>query len=150
MRTRGFELVKDEFRKHPDVDIKIPKRATVGSMGYDFFSPEDYMVYPDNVVKIWTDIKAYMLESEGLIINIRSSMGGRFELLNTLGYIDCDYYGNPKNDGCVGIFLKNVSTETQFIYKGDAIAQGIFVPILFADQDEVLEERTGGFGSTGR
>ena len=33
-----FEIVEDKFRKSPDKEIKLPKRASKGSMAYDFFS----------------------------------------------------------------------------------------------------------------
>lgn len=145
---RRFEVVRDDCRKHPNMEIKLPQRATAGSMGYDFYSPDEYMVYPNNVVKIWSDVHAVMNKDEGLLLNIRSSMGGRFSLLNTLGVIDSDYI-NGNNNGNVGIFLQNVSDETQYIHKGDAIAQGIFLKYLITDDDNATAERTGGFGSTG-
>lgn len=144
---RKFGIVRDDCRKHPETDIRLPQRATKGSMGYDFYSPEEYMVYPNNVVKIWSDVNAYMNDGEGLLLNIRSSMGGRFQLLNTIGIIDKDYI-EGKNNGNIGIFLRNVSDETQFIHKGDAIAQGVFLNFLTTDDDNAMAQRTGGFGST--
>jgi dUTP pyrophosphatase len=76
-------------------------------------------------------------------------MGGKFMLANTQGWIDGDYYGNPTNDGNIGIFLKNISNEELIIHKGDRIAQGAFFNFLTADNDNVTAERKGGFGSTG-
>lgn len=146
---RKFEVVRDDCRKHPDAEIKLPQRATAGSMGYDFYSPKEYEVRPGDVVKIWTDVHAYMNHLEGLILNIRSSMGGRFQLLNTLGIIDEDFI-NGKTNGNIVIFLKNVSDTVQHIHQGDAIAQGMFIPYLLTDDDNAMAERTGGFGSTGR
>ena len=37
MKVRGFEIVSDEFRKHLDIDIQLPKRGTSKAMAYDFF-----------------------------------------------------------------------------------------------------------------
>jgi len=33
-KIRGFEVVSDSFRKHKDVEIKLPIRATKTSAGY--------------------------------------------------------------------------------------------------------------------
>lgn len=145
---RKFEVVVDECRKHTG-EIKLPQRATQGSAGYDFYSPDDYTVNPGDIVKIWSDIHAYMNDDEVLLINIRSSMGGRFSLINTLGIIDSDFI-KGKTNGNIGIFLKNVSDETQYIHKGDAIAQGVFLSYLTTNDDYTTAQRTGGFGSTGR
>lgn len=146
---RRFKVVKDDCRKHPEAEIKLPQRATIGSMGYDFYSPAEYEVKPGDVVKIWTDVHVIMEEDEGLLLNIRSSMGGRFQLLNTLGIIDRDFILG-KTNGNVGIFLQNVSDDIQYIHKGDAIAQGIFLKYLVTDDDDAVAKRWGGFGSTGR
>ena len=117
-------------------------------MAYDFYSTGDWYVAPNAIVKIWTDVKAYMQESECLILNVRSSMGGKFMLANTSGWIDSDYYSNESNDGNIGIFLKNISNEPQMIKKGDRIAQGAFFNFLVADNGNTDAVRTGGFGST--
>lgn len=146
---RGFKIVSTEKRKNKYA--RIPTRATKHSAAYDFYSPDDYTVQPNEIVKIWTDIKAYMLKDEILILNVRSSMGGKFMLANTQGWVDSDYYNNPDNEGNCGIFLKNISNETQTIKQGDRIAQGMFTKYLTCDNERVLnKERQGGFGSSGR
>ena len=144
---RGFELVKEEM-KRTDGIAKLPTRATSKSMAYDFYANTDYTVKPNEIVKIWTDIKSYMQEDEGLILNVRSSMGGKFMLANTSGWIDSDYFSNPTNDGNIGIFLLNISDETQYIHKGDRIAQGMFIKYLVADNGNTDSKRKGGFGWT--
>ena len=146
---RGFELVKEEM-KRTDGIAKLPTRATSKSMAYDFYANTDYTVKPNEIVKIWTDIKSYMQEDEGLILNVRSSMGGKFMLSNTSGWIDSDYFSNPTNDGNIGIFLLNISDETQYIHKGDRIAQGMFIKYLVADNGNTDCVRKSGFGSSGR
>lgn len=150
MKIRGFEIVEDKFRKFPDVDVKLPQRGTSQAMAYDFYSPDNYTVQPGQIVKIFTDVKAYMQNGEALILNVRSSMGGKFMLANTQGWIDCDYYSNPDNDGNIGIFLKNISNNILYIKKDDRIAQGMFIPFLVADNGNTDELRKGGFGSTNK
>ena len=53
----------------------MPKRATTGSAGYDFYSPIDVIIQPNEMVMIWTDVKAHMYYDNALLINVRSSMG---------------------------------------------------------------------------
>ena len=146
-KIRGFEVVIDEKRKTVG-DITLPTRGSSTAMAYDFYATEDFVVFPNSIAKVWTDVKAYMQENECLIINVRSSMGGKFMLANTSGWIDADYYSNESNDGNIGVFLKNISDETQRINKGDRIAQGAFFNFLVADNGNTDNVRTGGFGST--
>lgn len=147
-RVRGFELVSESNRKSVNGEPKEPTRGTSKAMAYDFYAPTDYIVSPNEIVKIWTDIKAYMQDNEGLILNVRSSMGGKFMLANTQGWIDADYYNNEKDEGNIGIFLKNISNEIIHIRKHDRIAQGMFVPFLVADNGNTNTIRKGGFGHT--
>lgn len=149
-KIRGFEVVKDEFRKHSGVEIQTPVRSTAHSMGYDFYSPVDLVIEPNKIGKIWTDVKAYMLEDECLILNVRSSQGGQVMLANTQGWIDMDYYENIKNDGNIGIFLMNISDEPYVIKAGDRIAQGAFFKFLTADNGNTDVVRVGGVGSTNK
>jgi dUTP pyrophosphatase len=117
-------------------------------MAYDFYANANYTVKPNEIVKIWSDVKAYMGDDECLILNVRSSMGGKFMLANSQGWIDSDFYGNESNDGNIGIFLKNISNETLEIKRGDRIAQGAFFNFLVADNGNTDNERKGGWGST--
>lgn len=148
MKIRGFEVVVDEKRKTVG-SITLPTRGSSTAMAYDFYANKDYVIYPNEIAKVWTDVKAYMQENECLILNVRSSMGGKFMLANTQGWIDSDYYSNENNDGNIGIFLKNISDEEQIIKSGDRIAQGAFFDFLVADNGNTNAVRKGGFGSTG-
>ena len=148
-RTRGFEVVKDEMRKTTG-EIILPTRGTSKAMAYDFYANDDYVVAPGEIAKVWTDVKAYMGDNECLILNVRSSMGGRFMLANTAGWIDSDYYSNENNDGNIGVFLKNIDTVAQVINKGERIAQGAFFNFLVADNGNTDTVRNGGFGSTNK
>ena len=145
--TRGFEIVRDDMRK-TNGDIQLPTRGTSRAMAYDFYANATYTVEPNNIAKVWTDVKAYMGDNECLILNVRSSMGGKFMLANTSGWIDADYYSNESNDGNIGVFLKNISDEPLTINKGDRIAQGAFFNFLVADNGNTDNIRNGGFGST--
>ena len=148
--TRGFEVVKDSMRKFPEVEIKLPTRGSSKAAAYDFYSNDTYIIEPNSIAKIWTDVKSYMQDDEVLLLDVRSSMGGKFMLANTIGVVDSDYYSNENNDGNIGVFLRNISDKTLVVEKGERIAQGMFFKYLIADTGNTDEVRTGGFGSTNK
>lgn len=148
MKTRGFEVVKEDMRRTNNGEVKLPTRGTEKAMAYDFYANSNYTINPNEIAKIWTDVKAYMQDNECLILNVRSSMGGKFMLANSQGWIDSDYYENEDNDGNIGVFLKNISDKPLNIVKGDRIAQGAFFTFLVADNGNSNNKRVGGFGST--
>lgn len=153
LRERGFEIIKDEHRKHSDIEIQLPTRGDSRSAGYDFYSNETVVLQPKQSHLFWTDVKSYMLDDEVLSIHVRSSIGTKKDLMlkNTTGIIDSSYYENVSNDGNIGICLVNMGDKIQKIEKGERIAQGIFTKYLITDNDVCLKlERTGGFGSSGK
>ena len=150
VKIRGFEPVVEEKRKG-DGTYKLPVRADKGSAGYDFFTPVSVVIKPNEQVLIWTNVKSYMLENEVLNLYVRSSVGIEKGLMlaNTVGIIDASYYSNKKNDGNIGICLKNMSNQTVVIEAGERVAQGVFMNYLVADDDNPLKQsRDGGMGSS--
>lgn len=146
---RYFEVVSDSFRKNPDVKIKLPTRGSKNSAGYDFYSPVDAVIQPNEMVMIWTDVKASMYYDNALLIIPRSSMGKHpIMISNTVGLIDSDYYGNESTDGNIGFRLFNLGTTPYEIKAGDRIGQGIFIKYGTVKDDNTTTERKGGFGST--
>jgi dUTP pyrophosphatase len=146
--SRYFEVVKDNFRKN-DGDIKLPTRATEHSAGYDFYSPINAIIQPNESVMIWTDVKAHMYYDNALLTIPRSSMGKHpIMIANTVGLIDSDYYGNESTDGNIGFRLFNLGSAPYEIKIGDRIGQGIFIKYGTIKDDKTLGARTGGFGST--
>lgn len=152
MVKRYFEVVKDEFRKHGNVEIKLPVRGDKRSAGYDFITPVDIELKPGERKLIFTDVKAFMQDDEVLELHVRSSIGcSGIILQHCTGIIDSSYFNNPKNDGNIGIPLWNTSENTIFIEAGERVCQGVFKKYLVADNNQYInEERTGGFGSSGR
>ena len=75
MVKRYFEVVKDEFRKHGNVEIKLPVRGDKRSAGYDFVTPVDIELAPGERKLIFTDVKAFMQDDEVLELHVRSSIG---------------------------------------------------------------------------
>lgn len=145
---RGFKIAKG----YQHLNLKLPRRGTQKSAGYDFEIIEDLSIEPNAIKLAQTGIKAYMQDDEVLKLYPRSSLPKKFGVTipNNVGIIDADYYGNPDNDGAIFVSLFNFTSKTQFIPKGTRIAQGIFVKYLKADDDQPLSTlRNGGFGSTG-
>jgi dUTP pyrophosphatase len=151
-KIRGFEEVSSQFKRYNTEQVIMPQRSDTGSCAYDFSSPIDITISPDSQVLIWTNIKAYMLEDEMLMLNVRSSQGKpRIQLANTQGWIDSTYYSNESNDGNIGIFLRNEGTAFYEIKAGDRICQGMFTKFLITDDDSPTNNnRKGGFGSSGK
>ena len=135
-----------------DFDIKIPKRATKYSAGYDIYSVYDFELAPGQTILLPTGIKVELDPDKYLLIVPRSGQGFKFkvQLYNTCGVIDADYYNNEKNEGHIWVKLYNDSPEgeTLCVNKGDAICQGIISQYFTVDDDNSETTRSGGFGST--
>ena len=131
--------------------VKLPKRATSGSAGYDFFSPLTFELKPQETIKIPTGIRAKMEDNWVLQCYPRSGLGFKFrlQLNNTVGIIDSDYYYSD-NEGQIFAKITNDSNEgkTVEVEAGDGFMQGIFVQYGITLDDDVTEVRNGGFGST--
>lgn len=149
---RSFEPVKKEFLKYNLDEPKMPRRATLTSVGYDFYSPIDVVINPNEMAMIWTNIKAKFNDDEGLILCVTSGMGKYgVTLSNSIGVIESDYYGNVGNDGNLGFRLFNLGKEPYIIKTGDKIGQGFFIKILRCENEiPPTEVRKGGFGSTNK
>lgn len=134
-------------------DIKLPKRATKLSAGYDFFAPYEILIKPGENGTIPTGIRVKMLDDYVLLILPRSGLGFKYRLQldNTVGVIDADYY-HSDNEGHIFIKITNDSREDKIIHikKGEAFAQGIFLNYGITEDDEVNEIRNGGLGSTSK
>ena len=130
-------------------EIPMPKRATAGSAGYDFVSPLEVTIPAGGTALIPTGVRAEMEQGWVLMLFPRSSLGFRHavRLSNTVGIIDSDY-AFAKNEGHIMVKLRNPLSEPVTIGRGDRFCQGVFLPFGTAEEDEVLTERTGGFGST--
>lgn len=132
--------------------IKLPKRATAGSAGYDYFSPVVFSLRPGETIKIPTGIRVRMEEGWVLCNFPRSGQGFKFrlQLNNTVGIIDSDYYFSD-NEGHIMSKLTNDSNEGKVlnVNAGDGFMQGIFFPFGITQEDDTQDIRNGGFGSTG-
>ena len=140
----------DEVKRIYDA-IELPKRATAGSAGYDFYSPVIVRLEPGETAKIPTGIRARMDSDWVLMLFPRSGLGFKFrmQLNNTVGIIDSDYY-NSDNEGHIFVKITNDSNEGKTIdlAAGAGFIQGLFIPYGITEDDDTKELRNGGFGST--
>lgn len=132
-------------------NINLPRRATSGSAGYDFFSPFDFTLNPGETIKIPTGIKCKMETGWVLKCYPRSGLGFKYRLQldNGVGIVDSDYV-NSDNEGHIFFKMTNDTRENKTIHikSGEGIAQGIFVEYGITTDDDVTDVRNGGFGST--
>lgn len=156
--TQFLNDFKDSFPTYSETEINeiynalvLPKRATVGSAGYDFYTPIDFTLKPHETIKIPTGIRVSINEGWLLAIFPRSGLGFKYrlQLNNTVGIIDSDYYFSD-NEGHIFIKITNDSNEdkTVAVKHGQGFAQGIFLPFGIVEDDDTSEQRNGGFGST--
>ena len=140
-RIAKFEKVSPEqFRQAYTGDdaesvynaIKLPRRATSGSAGYDFFAPFEITLKAGETVKIPTGIRVKIEDGWFLTLYPRS-----------------DYY-NAENEGHIMVKLTNDTREgkTVQIAAGAGFVQGIFLEYGITEDDDADGERVGGFGST--
>lgn len=155
---RKFEKISfEEFKKTFGDDlnlynsIELPKRSTKNSAGYDIKSIQEGVIKPNSSMVLKTGLKVCMESDEALFIYSRSSQGYKYDvsLSNSVGVIDSDYYNNIDNEGHFSVKLRNEGEEDYIVHIGDKIAQGVFTKFLTVDdEDEIMNERTGGIGST--
>ena len=147
----GCEKMCDKKIKQAYDDLKLPRRATKGSAGYDFYAPFDITLLPGETIKVPTGIRVSMEPNYVLKLYPRSGLGFKYrlQLNNTVGIIDSDYYYSD-NEGHIFAKITNDSNEGKSLYieKGTGFMQGIFVEYFITFDDDVEDIRNGGFGST--
>ena len=148
-----FDAAWDFPAENPYDELMLPRRATSGSAGYDIYSPLEFDLAPGEIIKLPTGLRARIEPGWVLLLLPRSGQGFKYrlQLYNTVGVIDSDYYG-ADNEGHIFVKLINANREgkTLHVKKGEAFAQGLFLPFGITVDDEADGVRTGGFGSTSK
>lgn len=155
---RFLEDWKDTFGEVPEAEIRdiyerirLPRRATAGSAGYDFFSPADFTLKPGETIKIPTGVRVEMEQDWVLKCYPRSGLGFKYrlQLNNTVGIIDSDYFYSD-NEGHIFAKLTNDTNEGKTVQlpADTGFMQGIFVEYGITVDDDVTDIRNGGLGST--
>lgn len=147
-------MVKFEKVKRITEEVELPIRSTLNSAGYDFFAIEDDVIPAKTIKIIMTGIKCELMPDMMLVLANRSSNPSKkgLVLINGIGVVDADYYGNADNDGEIGFAFYNMKDEDVNIKKGEKLGQGIIVNFIKTENDYISNPRNiraGGFGSTG-
>ena len=144
-------MVKFEKVKRMKENIKLPERSTLNSAGYDFFALEDIIFNPNTITRVFTGVKCELMPNQVLILANRSSNPSKkgLILLNGIGVVDADYYGNPDNDGEIAFEFYNMLDEIVEIKKGEKLGQGLILKFDKTENDFVTNVRKSGWGSTG-
>ena len=133
--------------------LELPRRATRGSAGYDFFAPFSFSLPPGTTIKVPTGIRVEMEEDWVLKLYPRSGLGFKYrlQLNNTVGIIDSDYFYSD-NEGHIFIKITNDSNEgkTVEVKSGTGFVQGIFLEYGITVDDDAEGIRNGCFGSTSK
>ena len=172
-RVSFAQFEKDLLKQFPDMageavraayeGIRLPRRATVGSSGYDLRTPIGFSLRPGEDIVIPTGLRAWIAPGWWLMLMPRSGLGFRLytRLANTVGNIDSDYY-TADNEGHIMVKLRlelpvapvaptaTAAPDSHGFPAGTAVCQGVFVPYGVTVDDDASDQRTGGFGSTGR
>lgn len=133
--------------------FELPKYATDGSAAFDIRAMlpiDEYALYPGQQINLGTGLHIELPQGTALMISGRSGNAMRYGISVTQGYglIDSDYRGE------IRVFITNHGDSNFIIKHGDRIAQGMIVPVIQAEFEEVdeldeTERGEGGFGHTG-
>jgi dUTP pyrophosphatase len=134
-----------------DPSLPLPHYATEGAAGFDFLCRVGMSIEPRSIARIPANVVVCVPQGHVLMVALRSGTPARKGLLfpGGIGVIDPDYCG-PGDE--IQIQVYNFTDEPVVVERGERIAQGILVPTVTCEWDEVseLSERSrGGFGSTG-
>jgi len=143
--------VKDDKQLYESYNLPIRKTKT--SAGYDFESIYDFVLKPNEIIKLPLGVKVCMNDDEVFMLYVRSSQGFKYNvrMCNQVGVIDSDYYNNIDNEGHMWIKIQNEGDKDYVVKKGDAICQGVFTKYLVIDNEEKKDTiRKGGLGSTNK
>lgn len=131
-----------------DEDAKMPTRAHSADAGYDLYSREDAVIYP-NAGGIF-DTGVHVAIPRGFVGFLKSKSGLNVKhSIQSEGVIDSGYVGS------IHVKLFNHGSKAVRIEKGQKISQLVLLPIITPEMElvEELEETergSNGFGSTGK
>ena len=133
-----------------DPTVPIPRRATDGSAGYDFFAPTDIDVFSNESTTVGTRIKVRFPSKYWMKLFARSSLAAEGISVEG-GVIDSDFTGEIK------FIFQTTKYFAYTIKKGEKIGQGVLMPLIVlpvekadVSEFEPTERGEGGFGSTGK
>src|SRR5262245_15659927 len=133
-----------------DSSISLPKYETSGAAGFDLAAAADLTVGPGEVALVPTGLVIEVPSGHFLGVFARSSTPLKRGLMvaNGVGVVDSDYCG-AKDE--IKIEVLNFTRAPVSIRRGDRLAQGVIIPYVRAEWQEIeapRHETRGGFGAT--
>ena len=131
--------------------IVMPRRATRGSAGYDFFLPAPLTLAPGEGALVATGVRALIDPGWALVLAPRSGLRFKYRLQldNTVGIVDSDYaFSDNEGHILARVFNDGRAGKTLSLPAGAAFMQGLLLPFGITEDDETMAVRNGGFGST--
>jgi dUTP pyrophosphatase len=130
-----------------DPDAVMPTRAHDLDAGYDIFSREDAVIFPNTSGKFDTGVHVAIPAGHVGFLKSKSGLNVKSGIQSE-GVIDAGYTGSI----CVKLY--NHGSQAVEIKKGQKISQLVILPIITPELDlvdclEDTERGSGGFGSTG-
>lgn len=131
-----------------DPGAKMPTRAHDADAGYDLYSREDAVIFPNASGEFDTGVHMAIPHGFCGVLISKSGLNMKHSVQSD-GLIDSDYTGSI----CVKLY--NHGAKSVEIKKGQKISQIVILPIITPELDEVdrmedTERGNGGFGSTGK
>lgn len=137
--------------KRIDTSLPLPAYETSGSAGFDFIARVDTVVEPKAIELVPGNIVIAIPQGYMLAVFSRSSAPKKKGVMlpHGVGVIDSDYCG-PDDE--IWIQVMNFTDRSVTVKRGEKIAQGVLLPVVQAEWQEVGEMSSanrGGRGTTG-
>lgn len=124
----------------------IPQHQTIDSAGADLICNVAIEIRPGEVklVKTGSYVPSNLKDGQYLALHARSSLALKRKLMlaNGVGVIDKDFEDE------IQVMLYNCGCETQYLFKGERIAQVVPANYIKGIFPIKSNRRTGGFGSS--
>ena len=138
----GHSVLETYFQKLSEKAIS-PHQATPGSVGYDLFTPVDFLIQPNEQKTVFIDLA--VMPPEGYYAHLMSKSGLMvlYKLEVKAGVIDPDFTGN------IGVVLKNNSDKPIERLAGEQIAQLLFIKVatsILVQVTSLVKTERGEYG----
>lgn len=136
--------------KRVDKAFPLPQYYSEGACAFDLYSRQGIDIHPQEIYYAPSNLIIEVPKGYVLFITPRSSLFQKHGLLipNSPCIIDNDFCGEEDE---LKVPLYNSCDKVAHVLKGERIAQGIFVPISYANWAEIKKmnnKSRGGFGAT--
>ena len=133
-----------------DKSLPLPEYKTEGAVAFDLYSREKSTILAGAIAVLPSNFIIQVPEGYFLMLASRSSTFKKgLAMVNSIGIIDQDFHG-PTDE--FKLTMQNFTNLPVTVERGERIGQGVIIPILkpeWEEVDKIKEESRGGFGTTG-